>query len=110
MNADMDAKQRLLEMANLRDRANMVLEYLTQDLQMLELKNQIQSKVRIDLDKQQRDYFLNQQLKTIQEELGGNSPDLEIDNLRTRAVKKKWAKEVNDHFTKELEKLVRTNP
>lgn len=110
MNADMAAKQRMLEVANLRDRAKLVLEHLTLDLQMLELKNQIQSKVRIDLDKQQRDYFLNQQLKTIQEELGGNSPDLEIENLRLRAAKKKWAKEVNDHFNKELEKLVRTNP
>lgn len=110
MNADMAAKQRLLEMANLRDRANMVLEYLTQDLQMLELKNQIQTKVRVDLDKQQRDYFLNQQLKTIQEELGGNTPDLEIDNLRERARKKKWAKEVADHFNKELDKLARINP
>jgi len=110
MNAEMIAKQRLLETANLRERANMVLEHLTMDLQMLELKNQIQTKVRVDLDKQQRDYFLNQQLKTIQEELGGNSPDLEIDNLKQRGAKKKWAKDVNDHFTRELEKLARINP
>jgi ATP-dependent Lon protease len=110
MNADMFAKQQLLEETNLRKRANLVLEHLTLDLQMLELKNQIQSKVRVDLDKQQRDYFLNQQLKTIQEELGGNSPDLEIESLRLRASKKKWAKEVGDHFGKELEKLTRTNP
>jgi ATP-dependent Lon protease len=110
MNADMAAKQRMLEVANLRDRAKIVLEHLTLDLQMLELKNQIQSKVRIDLDKQQRDYFLNQQLKTIQEELGGNTPDLEIENLRQRAAKKKWGIDVGEHFNKELEKLVRTNP
>jgi ATP-dependent Lon protease len=110
MNADMNAKQHLLEEPNLRVRANLVLEHLTMDLQMLELKNQIQSKVRVDLDKQQRDYFLNQQLKTIQEELGGNSPDLEIDSLKARAAKKKWGKEVSDHFKKELEKLIRTNP
>ncbi|GAA4921272.1 endopeptidase La [Mucilaginibacter defluvii] len=110
MNAEMAAKQRLLEVSSLRERANMVLEHLTLDLQMLELKNQIQTKVRVDLDKQQRDYFLNQQLKTIQEELGGSSPDLEIENLRQRAIKKKWAKEVSDHFSKELEKLARTNP
>ncbi|HEY9195471.1 MAG TPA: endopeptidase La, partial [Mucilaginibacter sp.] len=110
MNADMAAKQRLLEVPSLRERINLVLEHLTLDLQMLELKNQIQSKVRVDLDKQQRDYFLNQQLKTIQEELGGNSPDLEIDSLRQRGLKKKWAKEVKDHFNKELEKLNRTNP
>ena len=110
MNADMTAKQSLLEVPNLRDRANLVLEHLTLDLQMLELKNQIQSKVRVDLDKQQRDYFLNQQLKTIQEELGGNSPDLEIENLRQRSLKKKWSIEVKAHFAKELEKLARTNP
>src|SRR5471030_2168511 len=95
MNEDMTAKQNLLEVPSVRDRANLVLEHLTLDLQMLELKNQIQSKVRVDLDKQQRDYFLNQQLKTIQEELGGNTPDLELDNLRQRATKKKWAKEVS---------------
>jgi ATP-dependent Lon protease len=110
MNADMAAKQRLLEIPNLRDRANLVLEHLTLDLQMLELKNQIQTKVRVDLDKQQRDYFLNQQLKTIQEELGGNTPDLEVDNLRKRALSKKWSGEVKTHFNKELEKLVRINP
>ncbi|GAA4337227.1 endopeptidase La [Mucilaginibacter gynuensis] len=110
MNADMAAKQQLLEVANLRERANIVLEHLTLDLQMLELKNQIQTKVRVDLDKQQRDYFLNQQLKTIQEELGGTSPDLEIENLRQRSAKKKWNVEVKNHFTKELEKLARTNP
>ena len=110
MNADMTAKQHLLEVANLRERTNLVLEHLTLDLQMLELKNQIQTKVRVDLDKQQRDYFLNQQLKTIQEELGGNSPDLEIDSLRERGKKKKWAKDINEHFNKELDKLARINP
>src|SRR6201986_609663 len=110
MNADMAAKQKLLEVTNRRDMANMVLEHLTMELQLLELKNQIQTKVRVDLDKQQRDYFLNQQLKTIQEELGGNSPDLEIEDLRKRGIKKKWGKEAKDHFKKELEKLARTNP
>ncbi|MVN20903.1 endopeptidase La [Mucilaginibacter arboris] len=110
MNAPMTAKQHMLEVANLNDRARMVLEHLTVDLQMLELKNQIQSKVRVDLDKQQRDYFLNQQLKTIQEELGGNSPDMEVDNLRAKGKNKKWSKEIADHFNKELEKLVRINP
>ncbi|MEJ6979348.1 endopeptidase La [Pedobacter sp. P351] len=110
MNADVAIKQQMLEVANLHDRARMVLEHLTIELQMLELRNQIQIKVRTDLDKQQRDYFLNQQLKTIQEELGGNSPDLELDNLRQRGVKKKWSKEVNDHFSKEMDKLARMNP
>src|SRR6195952_540017 len=97
MNAELSAKQKMLETADLRERARMVLEHLTTEIQMLELKNQIQSRVRTDLIKQQRDYFLNQQLKAIQEELGGNSPDLEVENLRGRAVKKKWAKDVKDH-------------
>jgi ATP-dependent Lon protease len=110
MNAEVSAKQHMLEVANLHERAKMVLEHLTQELQMQELKNQIQSKVRVDLDKQQRDYFLNQQLKTIQEELGGNSPDLEIENLRGRAALKKWTKETSGHFNKEAEKLSRMNP
>ncbi|HEY1062450.1 MAG TPA: endopeptidase La [Daejeonella sp.] len=110
MNAEVSAKQQMLEVANLHERAKMVLEHLTQELQMQELKNQIQSKVRVDLDKQQRDYFLNQQLKTIQEELGGNSPDLEIENLRDRAALKKWSKEAATHFNKEVEKLARMNP
>lgn len=110
MNADVEEKQRMLEMENLRDRANRVMELLTQELQMLELRNQIQSKVRVDLDKQQRDYFLNQQLKTIQEELGGNSADMEYEELEKRGAKKKWAKSVADHFNKELEKLGRMNP
>jgi ATP-dependent Lon protease len=110
MNAEMAAKQKLLEVTNRRDMANMVLEHLTTELQLLELKNQIQTRVRVDLDKQQRDYFLNQQIKTIQEELGGNTPDLEIENLRLRATKKKWAVEVKTHFDKEIEKLARTNP
>lgn len=110
MNADVAAKQQMLEVVNLHERAKMVLGHLTQELQMQELKNQIQSKVRVDLDKQQRDYFLNQQLKTIQEELGGTSPDLEIENLRNRANTKKWSKDANIHFNKEIEKLARMNP
>ena len=110
MNADVKDKQKMLEMENLRARAMMVMELLTLELQMLELKNQIQSKVRTDLDKQQRDYFLNQQLKTIQEELGGNSSDQEYEALESRAKKKKWSVQVKEHFNKELEKLGRMNP
>ncbi|HEX7366695.1 MAG TPA: endopeptidase La [Pelobium sp.] len=110
MNASVADKQLMLEVANLRDRATMVLSHLSMELQMLELKNQIQSRVKVDLDKQQRDYFLNQQLKTIQEELGGNSPDMEIEELRERSKKKKWAKETETHFNKELDKLARMNP
>ena len=110
MNADVSDKQKMLEMTNQRERAMMVMELLTLELQMLELKNQIQSKVRTDLDKQQRDYFLNQQLKTIQEELGGNSSDLEYEALQIRAKKKKWSDPVKEHFNKELDKLGRMNP
>jgi ATP-dependent Lon protease len=110
MNADVATKQKLLEMVDMKERATLVLEYLTKELQMLELKNQIQSKVKIDIDKQQRDYFLNQQLKTIQEELGGSSTDQEIEDLRERADKKKWSKAVAEVFDKELDRLNRINP
>ncbi len=110
MNSSVEDKQKMLEVANLRTRAEMVLGHLTLELQMVEIKNQIQNKVKIDLDKQQRDYFLNQQLKTIQEELGGNSPDMEIENLRDRARKKLWSKDTASHFNKELDKLARMNP
>lgn len=110
MNADLPLKQQLLEMKDIKQRANKVLEQLTAELQLLELKNQIQNKVRVDLDKQQRDYFLNQQLKTIQEELGGSTPDLEIEELRRKSLLKKWGKEVATHFKKELDKLSRINP
>jgi ATP-dependent Lon protease len=110
MNAEVGDKQRMLESGDLKARAQMVLEHLTKELQMLELKNQIQSKVRVDIDKQQREYFLHQQLKQIQEELGGDSPDLEIENLRERGMKKKWPQDVADTFNKELDKLQRMNP
>ncbi|SMG05734.1 endopeptidase La [Sphingobacterium psychroaquaticum] len=110
LSLETDQKQQLLETKDFVKRAKNLLEHLTTEIQMLELKNQIQNKVRIDLDKQQRDYFLNQQLKTIQEELGGNTPDLEIQDLEKRAKTKKWSKDVQKHFEKELEKLARINP
>ncbi|MBE8722543.1 endopeptidase La [Sphingobacterium pedocola] len=107
---EMVDKQDLLEMKDFVKRAKLLLEHLTTEIQMLELKNQIQNKVRIDLDKQQRDYYLNQQLKTIQEELGGNTPDLEMEDLKRRAKSKKWSQELKQHFEKESEKLARINP
>lgn len=110
MSLELQQKQELLETRDFVKRAKTLLEHLTTEIQMLELKNQIQNKVRIDLDKQQRDYFLNQQLKTIQEELGGNTPDLEMQELESRAKTKKWSEEVQKHFNKELEKLARINP
>lgn len=109
-NADLKFKQDLLETVDIKKRANKVLEQLNNELQMLELKVQIHNKVRGDLDKQQRDYFLNQQLKTIQEELGGTTPDFEIENLRTRAKDKNWPQHVSQHFNKEIDKLARINP
>jgi ATP-dependent Lon protease len=110
MNADVATKQQLLEMVDMKERATRVLEYLTKELQMLELKNQIQSKVKVDIDKQQREYFLNQQLKTIQEELGGSAHDQEINDLKDKALQKKWSKEVSEVFNKEIERLQRINP
>ncbi len=110
LNADLSLKQEILELTDIKKKASKVLEQLTRELQILELKAQIQNKVRGDLDKQQRDYFLNQQLKTIQEELGGNTPDLEIEDLRKRAKVKKWGIEIKNHFNKEADKLARINP
>lgn len=110
MNAKVEEKQKMLEVADLRERATLVLTHLTKELQMLELKNQIQSKVKLDIDKQQREYFLHQQMKTIQEELGGSPVDQEVNELREKAETKKWSKEVKTVFTKELDKLQRMNP
>lgn len=110
LNADMIRKQELLESNDIKIRATKVLELLTKELQMLELKNQIQSKVKVDIDKQQREFFLNQQLKTIQEELGGSSFDQEVAEMKDKSKKKKWSKEVSDIFEKEIERLQRINP
>jgi len=103
-------KQKLLEVANLKERATNLLGHLTKELQMLELKNQIQSKVKVDIDKQQREYFLHQQMKTIQDELGGNSFEQQIDELKKKAKDKKWPTEVAAMFEKEVKKLERINP
>jgi ATP-dependent Lon protease len=110
LNIEVIEKQKLLEVIDLNTRANVVLGHLTKELQVVELKNQIQSKVRVDIDKQQRDYILGQQLKTIQEELGGSPHEQQINELRARAAKKKWSKTVADTFEKELTKLQRINP
>jgi ATP-dependent Lon protease len=110
MNAEVAEKQKLLETADLRKRAEMVLQFLTKELQLLELKNDIQSKVKTDIDQQQREYFLHQQMKTIQEELGGNPQDALVQNLRKRSSKKKWNETTAKAFGKELERLERMNP
>jgi ATP-dependent Lon protease len=109
MDVDMNKKQELLQIFNLESRSEKTLEIITKELQRLEMKNEIQHKVKHDLDQQQREYFLNQQLKAIQEELGG-SADQEIEEMRSRAKTKKWAKEVSVNFEKEIKKLQRMNP
>lgn len=110
LNVENKAKQELLEMTDLHKRANKVLKIMTKELQLLELKHDIQSKVKVDLDKQQRDFLLNQQLKTIQDELGGGPHDNEIRELNEKASKKKWAKETSEVFKNEMVKLQRMNP
>ena len=110
MNLNVEDKQNLLSIVDLKQRALETLRYMNLELQKLELKNDIQSKVRFDLDQQQREYFLQQQMKTIQEELGGVSYEQEIEEMRTKSKSKKWNKEVEKHFEKELSKLQRTNP
>ena len=108
--AEMPVRQGLLEARNLNQMASDLLAVLTDEQQMIELKQQIQSKVRVDMDKQQREYYLNQQLRTIQEELGGNPNEQDVKELREKAEKKKWSKEVAEVFDRELKKLERTHP
>ena len=110
MSVSMINKQALLEEIDLKKRAIKVLELLTKELQMLEMKNEIQSKVRTDLDQQQREYFLHQQMKAIQEELGGTGSGKEIEEMQAQALKKKWSPSVKESFEKELKKLQRMNP
>ena len=110
MNISLKEKQSLLEELDIDKRATRVLELLTKELQMLEMKNEIQSKVRTDLDQQQREYFLNQQMKAIQEELGGSGSAKEIEEMRNQASKKKWSLKIKEAFGKELKKLERMNP
>jgi len=110
MNAEVAEKQKMLEVADLRERAKLLLAHLTKELQMLEMKNEIQSKVRTEVDRQQREYFLHQQMKTIQDELGGNPLEAEMEDMRKRAAKKKWTAKVAEVFEKELGKLQRMNP
>jgi ATP-dependent Lon protease len=103
-------KQRLLEVSNMRDRGYMLLEYLVQEIQVLELKSELQLKVKSDLEQQQREFLLHQQMKTIQNELGGNPIEKEIEEYRKKAESKKWTAEVKKTFDKELDKLHRLNP
>jgi ATP-dependent Lon protease len=110
MNANTADKQKMLEVANLKDRSLLVLENLNKEFQMMELRNQIQNKTKMDLDKQQREYFLNAQIKTIQEELGGNNFEQEINGYLEKAATKKWSTQTKEVFDKQIAKLQRMNP
>lgn len=110
MNADVEEKQRILEVGEFTEKAHLVMQHLGKELQMLELKNDIQSKVKVDIDKQQREFFLHQQIKQIQEELGENPVEQQIAELKQKAEGKKWTEKAEKVFTKELEKLARLNP
>jgi len=109
-NANLEERQGLLKINELKKRATKLLEYLVREFQMLELKNEVQTKVKTNLDQQQREFLLNQQMKTIQDELGGNPMEQEVEEFKAKAAKKKWSKEVAETFNKELEKLKRLNP
>lgn len=110
LNVDVSDKQKILETNNIIDRGTLLLQYMLKEIQMLEIKSEIQKKVHTDIDQQQRDYFLRQQIKVLQDELGYDGPDKEIEKLRKRGSEKKWKKAAADHFNRELDKLLRINP
>lgn len=111
INAEVRDKQLLLETNDGIERATVLLEFMLKEIQMLELKNEITSKVHSDLDQQQRDYFLRHQIKVLQDELGGEASDKEfVENLKKKAAKKKWPEAVSKHFFKELGKVDRLSP
>jgi ATP-dependent Lon protease len=110
LSVDVNDKQKILETKNILERGTLLLQYMTREIQMLEIKHEIQKKVTTDIDQQQRDYYLRQQMKVLQDELGYDTPDKEIEALRKRGEGKKWSKEVQAHFNKELDKLHRINP
>lgn len=110
LSVDVDDKQKLLEINNGVKRATLLLEYMMKDIQMLELKQEIQKRVHSDIDQQQRDYFLRQQIKILQDELGNEGPDQELNLLKEKSKKKKWEPDVREHFDKECDKIMRMNP
>jgi len=110
LNCELAEKQQLLEMSDLRGRAEKLLGLLQKELQFVELKNKVTSKTKTELDKQQRDYFLQQQLKSIKEELGGDSNDREILEMKKKGEQKKWSASAKELFQKEIEKLERMHP
>ncbi len=110
LNSDVKEKQRILEINNLHQRAELLMKMLQMELQLAELKNKINNKTKQDLDKQQRDYFLQQQMKSIKEELGGDSNDREIKEMLRKSETKKWPEAAKELFTKGIEKLERMHP
>jgi len=110
LNVEVNDKQKILETVNIIERGTLLLQFMLKEIQMLEIKSEIHKKVHTDIDQQQRDYFLRQQIKVLQDELGYDGPDKEIEKLRKRGTTKKWPKVTLDHFTKELDKLGRMNP
>ncbi len=109
LNIGIAEKQLLLETYEGEDQAHTLLEHMMKEVQVLEIKKDIQSKASSDIDQQQREYYLRQQIKVLQEELGMDSPDQEVEKLRMKGAKKKWGPDVNEHFNKELNKILRTN-
>lgn len=110
LNVEVGEKQKILETSTISERGTLLLQYMLKEVQMLEIKSEIQKKVHTDIDQQQRDYFLRQQIRVLQDELGYDTPDKEVEQLRKRGEQKKWSKETAAHFTKELDKLLRVNP
>ncbi|MCH7415797.1 endopeptidase La [Belliella sp. R4-6] len=110
INAPVESKQKLLEINDGVERATLLLEFMMKDIQMLELKSEIHRKVHTDIDQQQRDYFLRQQMKVLQTELGEEGPEKEVEELRIKGAVKNWPKSVAQHFEKELDKILRINP
>ena len=110
VNAEVADKQKLLEFNDLKKRAHKLLQLMFKDVQQLELKHEIQKKVHTDIDQQQRDYFLRQQMRVLQNELGQEGPDQEVEELRIKGEKKIWPQEIKSHFDKELDKILRMNP
>ncbi len=110
LNVDVPEKQKILETNDIAERGTLLLQYMLKEIQMLEIKHEIQKKVHTDIDQQQRDYFLRQQIRVLQDELGYDGPDKEIEKLRKRGTEKKWSKAAAAHFAKETDKLQRINP
>lgn len=109
LNIEISEKQLLLETFDGSEQAHKLLEHMMKEIQVLEIKRDIQSKASLDIDQQQREYYLRQQIKVLQEELGLETPDQEVEKLRSKGAKKKWGKEANEHFNKELNKILRMN-